>query len=76
MNTWHIMPRPVYLLVGDPISTAGMTLRDLETLTQQAHHAIAELYYSRSSLPDLREKPKDLAADPRQSGAGGTGDAD
>lgn len=56
MNTWHIKPQPVFLLVGDPISTAGLTLRDLEKLTQQAQHAVAELYYSRTSLPDLRNQ--------------------
>lgn len=61
MNTWHIKPRPVFLLVGDPIPTAGLTLRDLENLTQQAQHAVAELYYSRASLPDLRDKKKNLA---------------
>lgn len=56
MNTWHIKPKPVFLLAGDPIPTAGLTLRDLESLTQQARHAVAELYYSRTSLPDLRNQ--------------------
>ena len=56
MNTWHIKPQPVFLLVGDPIPTVGMTLRDLESLTRQARHAVAELYYSRTSLPDLRNQ--------------------
>ena len=30
MNTWHIKPRPILLLVGDRISTKGMTARDVE----------------------------------------------
>ncbi|HEU4413920.1 MAG TPA: lysophospholipid acyltransferase family protein [Candidatus Angelobacter sp.] len=54
MNTWHIKPRPIYLLVGDRISTQGMTARDVERLTRQAHDLIAGLYYSRSAVPDLR----------------------
>jgi 1-acyl-sn-glycerol-3-phosphate acyltransferase len=56
MNTWHIKPVPLHLIVGDPISTAGMTSRDLGRLTQQAEDVIANLYYSRSSIPDLREQ--------------------
>jgi 1-acyl-sn-glycerol-3-phosphate acyltransferase len=54
MNTWHIKPGPLYLLVGEPISTVGLTSRDLEKVTSKAHDVIAQLYYSRSASPDLR----------------------
>jgi 1-acyl-sn-glycerol-3-phosphate acyltransferase len=54
MNTWHIKPAPLHLLVGEPISTAGLTSRDLEKVTSRAHDVIAQLYYSRSVAPDLR----------------------
>lgn len=54
MNTWHIMPRPVHLLIADPITTIGMTARDTEALSVKARQAIAELYYSHSPVPDLR----------------------
>ena len=54
MNTWHIKPGPLHLLVGDPIHTAGMTLRDLEKLSADARGTIGDLYYSRSVVPDLR----------------------
>jgi 1-acyl-sn-glycerol-3-phosphate acyltransferase len=54
MNTWHIKPGPLHLLVGDPIHTAGMTLRDLEKLSAGARGTIGDLYYSRSVVPDLR----------------------
>src|SRR5689334_6310162 len=30
MNTWHIQPGPVKMLVGDPIHTTGMSPRDIE----------------------------------------------
>jgi len=56
MNTWHIKPRPIYLLVGEPISTTGLNLRNLDNLSQQARQAIADLYYSRASVPDRRDQ--------------------
>lgn len=54
MNTWHIKPRPIHLLVGDRISTTGMTARDVEKLTLRAQDVIAGLYYARSVVTDLR----------------------
>jgi 1-acyl-sn-glycerol-3-phosphate acyltransferase len=54
MNTWHIRPGPVYLLVGEPISTAGLTTRDLEKVSRKAQDVIAGLYYSHSVVSDLR----------------------
>lgn len=54
MNTWHIKPRPVRLLVGAPIPTTGLTVRDTETVTARAREAIAHMYYANSPVPDLR----------------------
>jgi 1-acyl-sn-glycerol-3-phosphate acyltransferase len=54
MNTWHIKPRPLRLLVGRPIATAGLTVRDTETLTAKARDAVAGMYYANSAVPDLR----------------------
>lgn len=54
MNTWHIKPGPVQLVAGRPISTSGMSARDMEKLQQQAEDVIAGLYYSHSVVPDLR----------------------
>jgi 1-acyl-sn-glycerol-3-phosphate acyltransferase len=54
MNTWHIKPGPLHLLVGDPIHTSGMSLRDLEKLTDRARDTIGDLYYSHCLVPDLR----------------------
>ncbi|HZD96245.1 MAG TPA: lysophospholipid acyltransferase family protein, partial [Candidatus Sulfotelmatobacter sp.] len=56
MNTWHIKPGPLHLFVGEPISTAGMTARDLEKLSRRAQDVIADMYYSHSLVPDLREQ--------------------
>jgi 1-acyl-sn-glycerol-3-phosphate acyltransferase len=56
MNSFHIKPRPVRLLVGDPISTAGLSTRDTEKVAERARTVIADLYYSNSPLPDLRNE--------------------
>jgi 1-acyl-sn-glycerol-3-phosphate acyltransferase len=53
MNTWHIKPRPLRLLVGEPIATTGLTVRDTESLTARAREVIAKMYYANSSVPDL-----------------------
>ncbi len=65
MNTWHIKPTQLHLLVGDPIPTTGMTSRDLGRLTQRAQDVIARLYYSHSAVPDLREQ-KQMSNEPNQ----------
>jgi 1-acyl-sn-glycerol-3-phosphate acyltransferase len=54
MNTWHIKPGPVHMLVGEPIHTAGTSTRDLARIAERARETIAELYYSRCLVPDLR----------------------
>jgi 1-acyl-sn-glycerol-3-phosphate acyltransferase len=54
MNTFHIQPHPLELLVGEPIPTTGLTLRDMETLSARVKSAIEDLYYSRSAIPDPR----------------------
>jgi 1-acyl-sn-glycerol-3-phosphate acyltransferase len=56
MNTWHIKPRPVHLLVAEPIRTDGLSVRDTEALADQAREAIARLYYRNTSLPDLHNQ--------------------
>jgi 1-acyl-sn-glycerol-3-phosphate acyltransferase len=44
MDTWHIKPRPVRLLFGNPLVTNGLAVRDAEALTAKAREAIAGLY--------------------------------
>lgn len=45
MNTYHIKSRPLEMRVGEPISTVGLTLRDLETTSAKVQKAVEELYY-------------------------------
>ena len=46
MDTYHIKCRPLQMRVGKPISTAGLTLRDMETVSATVHAAVEKLYYT------------------------------
>jgi 1-acyl-sn-glycerol-3-phosphate acyltransferase len=50
MNTWHVKPRPVRLIVAEPIPTQGLTARDVESLALKARAEISEIYYRYSPL--------------------------
>jgi 1-acyl-sn-glycerol-3-phosphate acyltransferase len=50
MDTYHIKCRPLEMRVGEPISTAGLTLRDLEAVSANARKAIEDLYYAESPV--------------------------
>ncbi len=52
MNTYHIKSRPLEMRVGEPISTAGMTLRDTEAVSARVRAAIEGLH-SATSLPTM-----------------------
>ena len=45
MNTYHIKSRPLEMRVGNPISTAGYSLREMEALSAKVHQAMEVLYY-------------------------------
>jgi len=45
MNTYHIKSRPLEMRVGVPISTAGLTMKDLPALSERVQKALEELYY-------------------------------
>jgi 1-acyl-sn-glycerol-3-phosphate acyltransferase len=49
MDTYHIKCRPLEMRVGDPISTAGLTMRDLEGVSEKVRRAMEELYYAPAS---------------------------
>jgi 1-acyl-sn-glycerol-3-phosphate acyltransferase len=44
MNTYHIKCRPLEMRVGEPISTAGMTLHDMEAVSAKVKAAIEKLH--------------------------------
>lgn len=51
MNTFHVQPRPLELLVGDPISAVGYDPRDMDKLAATVQKAVEDLYYSRAEVP-------------------------
>jgi 1-acyl-sn-glycerol-3-phosphate acyltransferase len=46
MDTYHIKCRPLEMRVGAPISTAGLTMRDLEAVSDRVRAAMSEMYYA------------------------------
>ena len=48
MNSFHLVPGEVEMIIGEPIPTTGLRVRDMDKLTAQVRQAIAEMYYSRS----------------------------
>src|SRR5579885_3344184 len=45
MNTYHIKCRPLEMRFGEPISTTGLTLRDMEQLSARVQKELESLYY-------------------------------
>jgi 1-acyl-sn-glycerol-3-phosphate acyltransferase len=54
MNSYIIRPTPFQLVIGRPISTAGMTARQMDKLAAVTKQAIADLYYPRAGVSDPR----------------------
>ena len=46
MNSFHIRPGRIKLVVGEPVSTVGLTLQDAEKLTQEIQQAVEVLLVS------------------------------
>ena len=44
INSFHLLPGEVALVIGQPIPTAGLKVRDLEKLSAQVRQAIADMY--------------------------------
>ena len=49
MNTYHIRPTQLKMIVGPPIPTTGMTIRDMDTLADRVKAAIEEMYYAHAT---------------------------
>ncbi len=44
MHTYHLTPRPLLLVVGEPISTQGYTSKTADALTHRIRDTITEMY--------------------------------
>ena len=49
IHTYHLTPRPIKVVVGEPIVTAGLTTRDAEALTAQLYERITCMYAEHSA---------------------------
>ncbi len=45
MDTYHIKSRPLEMRVGEPISTSGLTLRDMDALSARVQGEMEGMYY-------------------------------
>jgi 1-acyl-sn-glycerol-3-phosphate acyltransferase len=48
MNSFHVIPGDVGLVIGEPIPTAGLTTRETAKLASEVRQVIADLYASHS----------------------------
>ena len=49
IHVYALHPRPIRIIVGDPIPTAGLTTRDADALTQRLYEAISTTYLNAES---------------------------
>ena len=50
IHVYSLRPRPLMIIAGDPIPTAGMTTRDADALTVRLYEEIGKMYYQYSDL--------------------------
>jgi 1-acyl-sn-glycerol-3-phosphate acyltransferase len=50
MNSFHGLPGTVHMIFCDPISTEGMSPRDMDRLSARVRQEMADVYYSRSGM--------------------------
>ena len=50
MNSFHLRPGEVEMMIGEPISTEGMVPRQMDKLAARVKEVMANMYYSRSKV--------------------------
>jgi 1-acyl-sn-glycerol-3-phosphate acyltransferase len=55
IHVYALHPRPVLIVIGDPIPTTGLHPRDADALTQRLHQAISTTYMNYQATTDQRE---------------------
>jgi 1-acyl-sn-glycerol-3-phosphate acyltransferase len=48
MHVYALRPRPLKIIVGDPIPTTNLTTKDADALTERLYAAISTTYYQHS----------------------------
>lgn len=57
MHTYHLNPRPLLLIAGDPISTETCTTKDADEITQRVFDAVSAMYYQYSEHEAAHRNP-------------------
>ena len=52
IHVYHLTPHPVKIVIGEPISTMGLTTRDATVLTEELFRAITKLYFEHAQQLD------------------------
>jgi 1-acyl-sn-glycerol-3-phosphate acyltransferase len=50
IHVYCLRPRPLMIIVGDPIPTEGLTTKDADALTERLYAEIGKMYYQYSDL--------------------------
>jgi len=56
MNSFHLRPGRVEMIVGEAIPTEGMVPREMDKLGARVREVMAEMYYSHAKVPPPEEK--------------------
>ncbi len=66
IHTRHFYPRPLKLIVGEPIDSSAYTIRQVNELTARLREEISRLYYRHADLlPESSEKTEPEPAAPK-----------
>ncbi len=57
MNSFHLRPGRIEMIVGEPIQTIGMVPREMDKLAARVREVMSEMYYSRSQVARPVEHP-------------------
>jgi len=57
MNSFHLRPGRVRMIIGEPIPTTGMVPRQMNELSARVRKVMADIYYANSTLPEPVTRP-------------------
>ena len=52
MNSFHLRPGHIQMIIGEPIATTGMVPRQMNELSARVRKVMADIYYAHSKLPE------------------------
>jgi 1-acyl-sn-glycerol-3-phosphate acyltransferase len=57
IHVYHLNPRPLLAVIGDPIPTGGLTTKDANALTKRLQDTIAAMYHQHQASSELPPRP-------------------